>query len=110
MNDLTTLVTVSALVGALVGYLGAIATFKAQFVRVDERHNALKQQIDRDRTSDAALRTQELTALREQLQRIEQGQRVILQLAADMARASGVKHRAIGEDAVARFLSEAEGG
>lgn len=110
MNDLLSApVAATAIISAVTGYLAAVATFKAQFVRVDERHNALKEQIQRDRESDAALRTQELQSLREQLARIERGQRVTLQLAADLARASGVKHRGIGEDAIARFLSETEG-
>lgn len=99
----------TTIIGAIVGYLGAVATFKAQFVRVDERHNALKEQIARDRESDAALRATELQSLKDTLARIERGQRVTLQLAADLARASGVKHRALGEDALARFLSENEG-
>lgn len=110
MNEsLSVAVAASAVIGALIGYLGAVATFKAQFVRVDERHNALKEQIERDRQSDARLQARELQTLRDTLERIERGQRVTLQLAADLARASGVKHRGIGEDAVARFLSETEG-
>lgn len=111
MNEtLSVAVGASAVVGALVGYLGAVATFKAEFVRVDERHEALKDQIERDRKSDDALRAQEQQTLKATLDRIGERQLTTMRLVADLFRAmSGHPPRAIGDDAVARFLAEEDG-
>ena len=106
MSDLATMVAISSIVSALIGYLGAVATFRSQFTTMDVKHAALVAQIERDRKSDKENLQLQIDHFSDTLARIERQAGATLRLVADMARQRGMVHRGVGEDALANFLTE----
>ncbi len=108
----------TALVSALLGFLGAVAVFRAKFEVIDAKREALETQIERDRQADKEMAEREMAELRRMLEksckdteafhaRIERRQEVNLQLLSAMAVKQGVTHRALGTDALARIVTDA---
>ena len=98
-------VAVSSILGAFIGYVGAVFTFRSKFETNDVRHNALVAQIERDRVSDKRALDMQVEYFNETLRRIERQSLATLQLVANLAHKHGVDKRNIGEDVLADFLT-----
>lgn len=107
-GELAIVVALSSIIGAFIGYIGAIATFRAQFTTVNVRHDALVEQISRDRAADKANMELQVKYLTDTLSRIERQSIATLRLVANIAHKTGVERRALGEDLLTRFLEDTE--
>jgi hypothetical protein len=107
----------TSLVSALLGFLGAVAVFRAKFDVIDAKRDALEKQIERDRESDREFAEREMAELRRMLEascidqkesykRIERRQQINLELIAAIAMKHNVTHRALGVDALARLIGD----
>ena len=105
----------STLAGAIIGALSAIATFRAKFIVIDLRFQQEAERYATQRAHDKEMLDATLGAMRRDIQRarrastrMERRQSVSLELIADIARKLEISHRAIGTDAAARTISDAE--
>lgn len=98
--------------GALVGALASIAAFRAKFIVIDLRfeQDAKERATQRDHDKKMLELTlagmkKEIRRARRATRRMEDRQRVSLELMADIARKLGVNHRGIGVDALSGALT-----
>jgi hypothetical protein len=107
----------TAVVSAILGFLGAIAVFRSRFDVESTKREALAEQIARDRVHDRELISQKLEQVSKALEdycgrgddyfrSIDRRQKVSLDLLSDLARKNGVVHRALGSDAIARAITD----
>lgn len=99
--------------GAIVGALASIASFRAKFVVIDLRFKQERERSATLRAHDKEMLETTLATMRKEIRRarlasrrMEDRQRVSLELMADIARKLGVDHRGIGVDVLSRTITD----
>jgi hypothetical protein len=113
--------------GPLIGFLASVTLFRARFTSIEkdieaarEARGSLAAMIESDRKHDREVFTAALESIRQEIERecgntaafqkrIERRQTVSLEIIAALAHKTGVRHRALGSDALVELLNSETG-
>ena len=108
-----------SVVSALFGFLAAVAAFRSKFALIEVNHTSLRAEIATARASDKTLMDMQFQALRIDVERnakkieeyhvrMERRQIASLEMLSGLAMKQGLKHRALGTDALSDIIERGE--